>query len=128
MVALQVENEAPAVPVLINPKRLRRVFRNLAQNAVEAMTEGEPAREPKIILRFRATPAEVVTEMEDTGPGVAPEIADHLFRAFTTHGKQHGTGLGLSICKRILADHHGWIQLCGKETAGGGRVLPMPKA
>ena len=45
---------------------------------------------------------EVVTEIEDTGPGIAPEIAGQLFEVFATYGKAHGTGLGLSICKRII--------------------------
>jgi signal transduction histidine kinase len=59
----------------------------------------------KILLRFRHDEKEVVTEAEDTGPGIAPEIADRLFQPFATHGKSHGTGLGLSICKKIVGDH-----------------------
>jgi signal transduction histidine kinase len=103
-VSLELENVVPSVPVLLNPKRLRRVFFNLVLNATDAMPGGG-----KILWRFRATPTEVVTEIEDTGPGVAPEIAGQLFEAFATYGKTNGTGLGLSICKKILDDHGGWI-------------------
>jgi len=63
----------------------------------------------------------VVTEIEDTGPGIAPEIADQLFEVFATHGKAHGTGLGLSICKRIIEDHHGWIE--ARNECGRGAVF-----
>ena len=63
----------------------------------------------EIFLRFRGDEKEIVTEIEDTGPGIAPEIADKLFQPFATHGKDPGTGLGLSICKKIIEDHQGRI-------------------
>jgi C4-dicarboxylate-specific signal transduction histidine kinase len=40
----------------------------------------------------------LVTKLEESGPGRAPEVANRLFEAFVTHGKAHRTGLGLSIC------------------------------
>ena len=63
-----------------------------------------------------ATKNEVVTEIEDTGSGIAPEIASSLFEAFATFGKEHGTGLGLSICKKIIEDHGGriWAEQPGR--------------
>ncbi len=124
-VTIDVESSPPAVALLFNPKRLRRVYGNLIHNAMEAMPEGG-----KIFLRFEARPDEVVTEIEDTGPGVAPEMAGQLFEAFATHGKVNGTGLGLSICKKVLEDHHGWI--AARNEAGKGAIfafgLPKPKA
>lgn len=115
-VELEVKDPAPEVSVMVNPKRLRRVFNNLVQNASEAMPEGG-----KIFVRFSLRAGEVVTELEDTGPGVAPEMSGQLFQAFATHGKMHGTGLGLSICKRILEDHHGWIT--SKTAPGKGAMF-----
>ncbi|HKI69445.1 MAG TPA: ATP-binding protein, partial [Verrucomicrobiae bacterium] len=111
--------------LLLNPKRLARVFHNLIHNATDAMPDGG-----KVILRFSSNASEVVTEIEDTGSGIAPEIAGKLFEVFATHGKEHGTGLGLSICKKILADHNGRIQ--ARNEPGRGAVfafaLPIPKA
>jgi signal transduction histidine kinase len=115
-VKLEVESPLPEARVLINPKRLQRVFYNLVNNATEAMSNGG-----KILVRFRNGPSEVVTEIEDTGPGIAPEIAGRLFEAFATHGKAHGTGLGLSICKRIIEDHRGWIS--ARNATPGGAVF-----
>jgi len=63
----------------------------------------------------------VVTELADTGPGIAPEIADRLFDAFVTHGKEYGTGLGLSICKKIIEDHGG--RIWARNEPGGGAVF-----
>ena len=121
---LELENPPPAVLLPLNPKRLRRVFCNLTQNATDAMAEGG-----RILLRFEAKPSEVVTEIEDSGPGIAPEIADHLFEPFVTYGKARGTGLGLSICRKIIEDHHGWIT--SRQEPGRGAIfvfgLPIPR-
>ncbi len=120
---LELENKPPSVALPLNPKRLRRLFFNLVHNATDAMPHGG-----RIILRFRTTPDAVITEVEDTGPGIAPEIAGQIFEAFVTFGKTHGTGLGLSICKKIIEDHHGWI--AARNEAGHGAIfefgLPIP--
>jgi len=121
---LEVDGPVPSVQLRMNPKRLRRLWLNLIQNATDAMLQGG-----KIRLRFEVKPTELVTELEDSGPGIAPEVANRLFEAFVTHGKEHGTGLGLSICKRIIEDHQGWIS--ARNAPGGGAVfsfgLPLPK-
>ena len=121
---LRLPTPPPPVKLLINPKRLRRVFFNLVHNACDAMPVGG-----EIVLRFSKSPRELITEVEDTGPGVAPEIAEQLFQAFATHGKEHGTGLGLSICKKIIEDHGGRIWT--RNEPGRGAVfafaLPPPK-
>ncbi|MDB6019675.1 MAG: Cyclic nucleotide-binding protein [Pedosphaera sp.] len=113
---IELENQPPAVNLLLNPKRLRRVFYNLIHNATDAMPSGG-----KIVLRFRREQNEVVTEIEDGGSGIAPEIADQLFDAFVTFGKAHGTGLGLSICKKIVEDHQGRIS--ARNEPGRGAVF-----
>jgi signal transduction histidine kinase len=122
-VTFELESPPPAVRVVMHPKRLRRVFCNLVHNATEAMPEGG-----KIIMRFKTTDNELVTEIEDGGSGIAPEIAGRLFEVFATYGKAHGTGLGLSICKRIIQDHKGWI--AARNQPGRGAVfsfgLPRP--
>jgi signal transduction histidine kinase len=122
----KLECEAPPPParLRIDPKRLRRVFYNLIHNATDAMPKGGT-----IIVRFHLDDAEMVTEIEDAGPGIAPEIADRLFEVFATYGKEHGTGLGLSICKRIVEDHHG--RIWARNQPGRGALfcfaLPVPK-
>ena len=103
-VAVELENEPPAVGLLINPKRLAHVFFNIVHNACDAMPHGGTVR-----LRFQQTDKQVITEIEDTGRGIAPEIVPRLFEAFATYGKAQGTGLGLSICRKIVEDHSGKI-------------------
>lgn len=120
---VELENPPPSIALPLNPKRLRRLFFNLFANATDAMPRGG-----RIILRFHSTPRELITGLEDTGPGIAPEIAGQLFEAFATYGKVNGTGLGLSICKKIIEDHRGWI--AARTEPGRGAIfefgLPLP--
>lgn len=114
----------PNVWVSIDPKRVRRVFHNLISNAADAMPGGG-----KVFVRYRFEKEAIITEIEDTGKGIAPEIADKLFEAFATFGKEHGTGLGLSICKKIIEDNHGriWTQNAPGRGAVFAFALPVPK-
>ena len=116
------ENPPPQMPLPLNRRRLFHVFANLINNATAFMPRGGA-----ITLRFRVTDEEVVTEVEDAGPGIAPEIADRLFEPFATHGKRHGTGLGLSICRRIIEDHGGAIAACSEPGRGAIFTFTLPR-
>ena len=113
---VEIQGNLPAVQIQLDPRRLGRVFHNLVHNATDAMLNGG-----KIFLRFQASASEMVTEIEDTGPGIAPEIGDNLFQPFMTHGKSQGTGLGLFICKKIIEDHRGKIS--ARREAGRGAIF-----
>jgi PAS domain S-box-containing protein len=92
--------------------RLRQVLLNLLSNAIKFTEQGG------VTLRLRradgATPA-LLFEVEDTGPGIAPENLHVLFREFSQVDRSitrryGGTGLGLAICKRLI------------EAMPGGRI------
>ncbi|MCL5096187.1 MAG: cyclic nucleotide-binding domain-containing protein [Candidatus Omnitrophica bacterium] len=122
-VTVSFDNPPPAVRLLLDCRRLNHAFANLIHNAIEAMPNGG-----KIVFRFSVRQKEVVTEIEDTGPGIDPQIAGSLFEPFATFAKSGGTGLGLSICQRIIHDHHGQIQ--ARQEPGRGAIfsitLPLP--
>ena len=122
-VTILLENAPPPVKVLMDVKRLQRVFFNLIHNATDAVDGGGTVR-----LRFKLTGNELTTEIEDDGPGIAPQIADHLFDAFATYGKAHGTGLGLSICKKIIQDHKGKISARNSSPRGAILSFTLPLA
>jgi signal transduction histidine kinase len=115
-VNVDCENDPPNVALALDRKRLLHVLFNLINNAIDMMPEGG-----RITLRFAVGDTEVTTEVEDTGPGIAPEIAARLFEPFATHGKTHGTGLGLSICKRIIEDHRG--RILARSEPGRGAIF-----
>jgi signal transduction histidine kinase len=123
-VKINLENEPPPGRLYFDPRRLSRVFYNLVANATDFMPNGG-------VITFRFQPKEgfLVSEIEDTGPGIAPEVAGKLFQPFTSHGKAHGTGLGLSNCKKIVEDHGGVI--AARSEVGRGAIfsftLPLAK-
>ncbi|MCX6951842.1 MAG: ATP-binding protein [Verrucomicrobia bacterium] len=120
-VDLELVTPPPAVYIAVQPQRLARLFYNLVNNAVDEMPDGG-----KILLRFAVTGDELHIEVEDTGPGIAPEIARSLFQPFATHGKAHGTGLGLTICKRIVEDHGGKIAARSTPGRGATFIVTLP--
>lgn len=120
-VALHLENPPPEVYVRVQPLRLTRLFINLFNNAVEAMRGGGT-----ITLRFAVENETLRTEISDTVPGIAPEIAPTLFQPFATHGKENGTGLGLTICKKIVEDQGGGIWARSEPGQGATFCFTLP--
>jgi signal transduction histidine kinase len=102
--------------VLMDQRRMHHVFANLINNASDVMPGGG-----KIYFSFEKNEREAITHVEDTGPGIPPEILPRLFETFATFGKANGTGLGLSICKRIVEDHKGWIR--ARNAPGRGAIF-----
>jgi len=95
-----------ASPVLVDKVQIQQVLINLIRNAVEAMAECETRK-----LTVTSRPDEggfVRVTVADTGPGVAPEVAEQLFTAFVST-KAEGMGLGLSICRTIVEANGGRI-------------------
>ena len=115
-VKLVLETPPPSVRVQIDPQRLSRLFYNLINNAVDEMRNGGT-----VYVRFAVKPGELTVSVQDTGKGIAPEIAQTLFQPFATHGKSHGTGLGLSICRKIAEDHSG--RIWADSTPGQGATF-----
>lgn len=121
-VRIDCENQVAEVSVLMDETRLLHVFYNLIHNAIDVMPKGGT-----ITMRFKVTQEDVVTEVEDSGPGIAPEIAPRLFEPFATYGKSRGTGLGLSICKRIIEDHKGRIGVLSPPGRGAIFSVTLPR-
>ena len=120
---VEMENVLPAAKIILDPRRLHRVFFNLIHNATDVMADGG-----KIFIRFTSDKNEIVTEVEDTGPGIAPQMADKLFQPFATFGKSHGTGLGLSICKKTIEDFGGRIWTRAERGRGAIFCFSLPIA
>ena len=126
---IEIQEEiAPNLPFLEGDARsLNQVFLNLLKNAAEAM-EG---RKGRVEVRARAEENSVIVEIQDDGPGIAPELRDRLFEPFfTTKPAGKGTGLGLSISRRIVTELGGRIELDAGVNGGiCARVtLPVPSA
>jgi signal transduction histidine kinase len=103
-------------------EQLVRVLNNLVRNALQAIETRKLARNDVFINAQRG---EVATEITvcDNGPGIPPNIRDHLFEAFQTSARQGGTGLGLAIAAELVKSHGGEISVV--ETSPEGTVLKV---
>ena len=113
----------PNIPVRIDPQRITHLFVNLIDNAADELRRGGT-----IAITITTGNEVVTTQIEDNGPGIAPEIAAKLFQPFATHGKAHGTGLGLSICEKIVHDHGGRIWVDPAAPKGARFLFTLPDA
>ncbi len=107
----------PQITVEGFPAELRQVFTNLITNAAEAADRGGVVT-VRVIPQTggpdpsgqRLEPGAIV-EITDNGPGIPPEVREHLFQPFFTTKGEHGTGLGLWISRGIIRKHAGTIDL-----------------
>jgi two-component system sensor histidine kinase HydH len=103
----------PAVPeISADPDLVCQVVYGLVSNASQALGEGG-----RIVVRTGGTQDAVRVEVADSGAGVAPELAEHVFEPFFTT-RASGTGLGLPIAERIAQAHRGTLELVAGAGAG----------
>lgn len=122
-ITLEFLLKSPLPEILADCRQLQQVFLNLIINARQAMAKGGTltVRAGAGVLRGDQS---VVIEVEDTGGGIAPEVMRNIFNPFfTTYPK--GTGLGLSISHRIVAHHHGEIEVINGEK-GARFIVSLP--
>jgi signal transduction histidine kinase len=113
-------------PVRIDHELCEQVFTNLLLNACEAM--GEQGGDLHVrIYPSRGDHPNVVVEIEDTGPGVSPELKEQIFNPFFTT-KESGVGLGLAIVSKIVDAHHGSVKLTSEPGQGACFRLTFPAA
>jgi signal transduction histidine kinase len=86
-----------------DPDRMTQVLHNLVRNAIQATPHGGA-----VVVRAAMVEDHAVIEVEDSGPGPAPDAP--VFEPFYTT-KPTGTGLGLSIVHRIVTDHDGTVDV-----------------
>lgn len=110
---------------------LNQVWTNLIDNAVDAMEgSGHLALRTRAVPGDATGPAGVVVEVEDDGPGIAPEILDKVFDPFfTTKGPGHGTGLGLNIVFNMIRASGGQVSVTSRPGRTVFHVeLPLHRA
>jgi len=104
------------------PTRLRQVFHNLIQNAVDAQADvAEPAYEFAVERRVN----EVVLSLADGGAGFPEDMMRRAFEPYVTT-KAKGTGLGLAIVKKIVEEHHGRVTVENRQPRGAAVTLHFP--
>ena len=131
-IALDVSVSPDLAPVTMVRSEIEQVLLNLFKNAAHALADkADSARAqgleftPRITIRARKVGAMAYLEVEDNGPGFAPEIRKRVFEPFfTTKPVGVGTGLGLWISYMILTSKHGG-QLLLETSPGAGSIFTL---
>ena len=130
-VAIRMDLAEPSPTAVVDDIEFQQVILNLARNSIEMLgSQGIESRELRIRTAAKTRSlgdgvGQVEISVQDTGPGVPPEIRDHIFEPFFTT-KSQGLGLGLSICRSILDRHDGKLWLGGDGGTGADFRFTLP--
>lgn len=112
--------------IAADPDQLFRVILNLSRNAVQAMENADEAAVRRLTVEAQHEDDGARISIHDTGPGIPDEIADHLFTAFKSTGRNGGTGLGLAIAAELVRAHGGTIELVRDGRPGARFDITLP--
>src|SRR5688572_2027112 len=114
-------------PLYGDPDLLHQVFLNLMMNSLQVM-DGRPLPRTLSVRCQGATADDPVLHItvEDTGPGLPPELTSRIFEPFfTTKPPGEGTGLGLAVARSIIEEHGGKIRAETSDAGGARFVIDM---
>ncbi len=118
-IRLDVAISGSVPPVQVDRLQLEAVLQNLIGNAIDAIVAAS-ARERQIRVELSRPDAQrVQVTVRDSGPGLSPDVANHMFELFRST-KPQGMGLGLALSRTIVEAHGGGLW---SEPGGPGAVL-----
>jgi signal transduction histidine kinase len=120
---LVFESAGESIELLADETQLAVAIHALIVNSLEAVGSGGHVSVAAGIVKLAERAwAEVV--VRDDGPGIPPEIRQHLFDPFFS-GREAGRGLGfgLSKCWRVVTDHGGEVLV--RQSTGGGAEISL---
>lgn len=125
-VTLSAETEGEVAEVRVDVGRMRQVFENLIDNAIQHSPRGGNVQ---VIVRQieRSGRGLVEARVEDGGSGFRSGDLERVFEPFFTR-RDAGTGLGLSIVHRIIDEHSGTIEAANRPEGGAVITLRLPPA
>jgi two-component system sensor kinase FixL len=123
-----VERRSGAIDteVEVDVIQIQQVLVNLLRNAVDALDSvgKDDVRRLSVITTADADFVEIA--VADNGPGIAPQLAGHLFEPFITT-KAKGMGMGLSVCRRLIEAHGGTIHAESDPATGATFIVRLPR-
>jgi two-component system nitrogen regulation sensor histidine kinase NtrY len=114
-------------PVRLDVGQMKRVFINLLDNALEAMSGNTHPKVLRIRTSRNAQQHSVRIEISDTGRGFPKEYRDSIFLPYFST-RRGGTGLGLAIVRQVVSDHHGQVRAEPNLPLGTRIVIDLPLA
>jgi signal transduction histidine kinase len=109
--------------VMADGEKLRQVFANVLDNAIDALAAVTEDRRVELFIENGGRAATV--RLRDNGCGIAADRIDRIFNPFFTT-KDHGTGLGMAISKKIVEAHEGNIDVVSEVGRGTEFLVTLP--
>ena len=119
------EFDADMPRLQLDPEQMKRVFINLFDNAIEAMSQNTDCRTLSIHTFLDRIQGTARIEISDNGRGFYEENHDNIFLPYFSTRKG-GTGLGLAIVRQIITDHRGSIYAEANTPAGTRIIIDLP--
>jgi signal transduction histidine kinase len=123
-----VRNYIAGPTVLADGEKLRQVFANILDNAIDALENVAEGRRIELFIENGTRAAAATVRVRDNGCGIPPDKLERIFNPFFTT-KEKGTGLGMAISRKIVEAHEGAIDVVSE--AGRGTefqvTLPLPQ-
>jgi two-component system sensor histidine kinase GlrK len=118
--------DCEAVFVAGDEEKLRTVVDNLLSNAIKFTPQGG-----HIELALHRDDDRAIIDVIDSGPGIAPEERERIFRPFMQgralqSGPVKGTGLGLSIVQEYVHAHGGTAEVMDRAPPGAHFRVTLP--
>ena len=128
-VALQVDAPGEPVTVIGDRDELIQLVQNLTENAVRYGASGERV-DIRLKARRDSRPSATI-EVQDYGPGIAPEhvprLTERFYRVDVGASRQmKGTGLGLAIVKHVVQRHGGQLKVTSEPGKGATFAVELP--
>ena len=105
------------LPIRVDAAKIRRLFVNLIENAIDAMPTGG-----ELTISSKMSNNDLEVKFTDTGKGIPENVLRELWKPLITT-KPKGIGLGLAICRRIAEAHRGSISV--DTTVGKGTTFTL---
>ena len=124
-IKLVLRNEQSLPVIEADPKRLRRAFTNLLDNAFKFSAKGGT-----ITILTQETEQSILISITDEGQGIDPDDLPFIFDIFNrgkTAGEKTGEGIGLATVKAIVEGHGGKVTVESKPAKGSTFTVALPK-
>jgi signal transduction histidine kinase len=120
-----VRNYIAGPTVLADGEKLRQVFANILDNAIDALDTVVEGRRIELFIENGTRASAATVRVRDNGCGIPADKIERIFNPFFTT-KEKGTGLGMAISRKIVEAHEGTIDVVSETGRGTEFLVSLP--